>query len=369
MPHTEREEYNAHHRQSTDIPMWHGIEGHDPIVERFRQALARGRLASTFLFVGPSGIGKRAFALRLAQALLCHERPAASLDPCGRCPSCIQVAALTHPDLELVSKPADKSFIPVAAFIGDKEHRMHEGLCHKIGLKPFMGGRKIALIDDADYLNVEGANALLKTLEEPPPRSVLILIGTTADKQLPTIRSRAQIIRFRPLADDVIARLLVEKKIVSDAAEAHRLASYSGGSMAQAAELADPELWAFRGELLAALARWPVEGFQLAETVNSFINDAGKDAPPRRARSRLLIGFAIDLFRAIVRRSHGARGRRTCRTLRIGRASDRQRLGRTGRRRGAGALRLKRSRTSIATPIKPRWSKAGSTIWPASVRH
>jgi DNA polymerase-3 subunit delta' len=284
---------------------WHSVEDHDAVVERFRETLARGRLASTFLFVGPAGIGKRAFAIKLAQALLCLERPEALLDPCERCPPCLQVAAGTHPDLEFVGKPADKSFIPVAAFIGDKEHRMHEGLCHKIGLKPFMGGRKVAIIDDADFLNVEGANALLKTLEEPPPRSVLILIGTSADKQLPTIRSRSQIVRFRPLAEDTIARLLVDRGIVADSDEARRIASYSGGSMAQAAELADAELWAFRSELLGALAHWPIDSFRTAQSVSSFIDAAGKDAPPRRARSRLLIGFAIDFFRALVRRLDG----------------------------------------------------------------
>jgi DNA polymerase-3 subunit delta' len=287
---------------------WHGIEGHDPIVARFREALARDRLASTFLFVGPAGIGKRAFALKLAQALLCQERPVAALDPCESCPACAQVAALTHPDLEVVGKPRDKSAIPVETFIGDREHRMQEGLCHRIALKPFMGGRKVAIIDDADYLNQEGANALLKTLEEPPPRSVLILIGTSADKQLPTIRSRAQIVRFQPLPEEIVARLLVDRGIVADATEAGRLASYSGGSIEQAAELADPELWAFRRDLLGALARWPVEGFKTAQAVGSFIDDAGKEAPARRARSRLLIGFAIDFYRALVRRLHGHAG-------------------------------------------------------------
>ncbi len=169
------------------------------MVEQFRRALARGRLASSFLFAGPEGIGKRTFALKLAQAMLCTTRPEETLDPCGTCPSCVQVAAGTHPDLHLVGKPEDKSFIPLELLIGDREHRRREGLCHNIGLKPYLGGRKIAMIDDADYLNAEGANSLLKTLEEPPPRSVLILIGTSPAKQLPTIRSRCQLIRFRPL--------------------------------------------------------------------------------------------------------------------------------------------------------------------------
>ncbi len=281
---------------------WHGIEGHDAVVERFREALSRGRLASTFLFVGPAGIGKRTFALKFAQALLCETRPAAALDPCGKCPSCAQVAAGTHPDLEMLCKPADKNFIPVAMLIGDKEHRMHEGLCHKIGLKPYMGGRKIAILDDADYLNVEGANALLKTLEEPPPQSVLILISTSADRQLPTIRSRAQIVRFQPLATEIVVKLLRAQNIAADPAEALRLASYSGGSLERAAELADPELWSFRADLLGALAKRPVESAQVSQMVCTFVDAAGKDASPRRARARLLAGFAIDFFRAMIRR-------------------------------------------------------------------
>ena len=164
---------------------WQGIHGHDDVVEKFRRALARQRLASSFLFAGPAGIGKRTFAIRLAQALLCPERPEAALDPCGTCHSCTMALAGTHPDVDLVGKPADKAFLPVELLLGDREHRGREGLCHRIALRPFLGGRKIAVIDDADALNAEGANCLLKTLEEPPPRSVLILVGTSPAKQFP----------------------------------------------------------------------------------------------------------------------------------------------------------------------------------------
>lgn len=285
---------------------WLGIAGHDEIVEQFRRALARGRLASTFLFVGPEGVGKRSFAQRLAQSLLCQARPAALLDPCGHCAGCAQVLAGTHPDLLPVAKPRDRSEIPIALLIGSGDKRMHEGLCHDISLKPFMGGRRIAIIDDADFLNEEGANCLLKTLEEPPPQSVLILIGTSIDRQLPTIRSRAQIIRFQPLAPEALAKLLVEQGVVADAGEARRIAAFSEGSLTRAGELSDPAMWSFRGKLLERLAEPQLDGVGLAKFVSAFVDEAGKDAPPRRARARLVVGFAVEFYRQIWRALSGA---------------------------------------------------------------
>jgi DNA polymerase-3 subunit delta' len=280
---------------------WQGIAGHDAVIDKFRRAVARNRLASTFLFVGPAGVGKRAFAEKLAQALLCPHADPATLDPCGRCDSCVQAAAHTHPDLTIIEKPVDKSFIPLAAFVGDEQRRMREGLCHDIALKPFMGGRKIAIIDDADYLNEESANALLKTLEEPPPHSVLILIGTSADRQLPTIRSRAQVIRFAPLEAETVAGILLERGLAGDRAAAEKLGAYSGGSVRRAVELADDELWTFRGRLLAALAERPLASVVLAAELVAFVEAAGKEASVRRERARQLIGFAVDFYRQVLR--------------------------------------------------------------------
>src|SRR5687768_8210504 len=97
------------------------LRGHAKTLDQFRRALQRGRLASTFLFVGPAGIGKRTFALTLAQGLLCERVPEERLEPCGACPSCHQVLAGSHPDVEVVKKPADKSFLPVELLIGDAE--------------------------------------------------------------------------------------------------------------------------------------------------------------------------------------------------------------------------------------------------------
>src|SRR5690606_13925595 len=96
------------HRGKGRSWMWQGIRGHDEVVERFRLTLEAGRLASTYLFVGPSGIGKRSFALKLAQALLCQRTPDERLEPCGACESCRLLLAGNHPDVIAVGKPAGK---------------------------------------------------------------------------------------------------------------------------------------------------------------------------------------------------------------------------------------------------------------------
>ena len=279
---------------------WHDIEGHDEVVEQFRRAISRGRLASSFLFAGPAGIGKCSFALKLAQAMLCQTRPEAALDPCNACPACTQVVAGTHPDVLMVAKPEGKAEIPVELFIGPKEHRRQVGLLHDINLKPRMGGRRIAIIDDADYLNEEGANALLKIIEEPPPRAVLILIGTSPTKQLPTIRSRCQLIRFRPLPIETVAELLVSKGLVADPSEAARLARYSEGSLQRALELADPELWSFRNTLLERLSEPMLASVELAKTVASFVDEVGKEPFAQRARLRQVVAFATEFYRQLL---------------------------------------------------------------------
>ncbi len=282
------------------------ILGHQHVLERFQHSLSQGRLASTFLFVGPPGIGKRTVALHLAQCLLCEATPSDELVACQSCPGCVQVSASTHPDLIVIDKPDDKSFIPVESFIGDREHRMREGLCHDIALKPFRGGRRIAIIDDADYLNQEGANCLLKTLEEPPDNSLIILIGTSEQQQLPTIRSRCQIIRFAPLAQEHLQQLLRTHNDI-EPARIEAIARRAEGSLSRAIEMSDVELEEVRRALLEQICQRDFDAVALAKSVNSFVEAAGKDAPPRRARLRQLAQAAADFYRQLMRQaSHAA---------------------------------------------------------------
>jgi DNA polymerase-3 subunit delta' len=208
------------------------------------------------------------------------------------------VASLNHPDVEVIAKPADKSFIPLELLIGDAEHRMRAGLCYNIALKPFSGRRKIAIIDDADYLNKEGANCLLKTLEEPPPRSVLILIGTSEQRQLPTIRSRCQSVRFQPLAESDVAELLVEGGLCDDAAVAHAAAAHSQGSLERAALWCNGSLLEFRRELMELLGESEVDLQSVAKRINRFLDEAGKESASKRERLRLVVSLAEEFYRA-----------------------------------------------------------------------
>lgn len=286
--------------------MWQGVLGHDRVVDQFRRALERGRLASGFLFVGPSGIGKRLFARRLARALLCSRSAESFLDPCGVCESCVQAAAGGNPDIIEVAKPADRSFIPLELLIGDKEHRGRQGLCYELSLRPFFGRRKVALIDDADALNAEGANSLLKTLEEPPPGAVLILISASPARQLPTIRSRCQTVHFFPLSSEQVQSILLERGLVDDKSTAERIASFCEGSVERALELSDPRIWEFRRSWAEALADARFDSVEWAGRIGQFVDAAGKEAAARRACLRQVIGFAADYFRGLLRAAYEA---------------------------------------------------------------
>lgn len=274
---------------------WASIQGHEKIIAAFTQAIGRGRLAHAYLFVGPEGIGKKLFAIELAKTLLCENR-GEKLDACERCPGCVQVGAGTHPDFQLAGLPEDKHEFPISL--------MHE-VIRNLSMKPARGRHRIAIIDDADEFNEEAANCFLKTLEEPPPRSLLILIGTSPDRQLPTIISRCQIVRFQPLPDEAIAARLVKESLVKDPQDARRLARLSAGSLGQARALADPQMWTFRQELFDRLSQPRLDSVALAERVVKFVEEAGKESAPRRQRAGLLLKFLIELIRAILLRVHG----------------------------------------------------------------
>jgi DNA polymerase-3 subunit delta' len=273
---------------------WSRILGHQRQIDGFRRIVASGRLAHAYLFVGPAGVGKRLFARELARALLCEA--SADLQACDRCAACLLVEAGTHPDLFIVSRPEEKNELPVAL--------MNE-LCRNWMLKTARGKGKVGILDDADDLNEESANCFLKTLEEPPPGSVFILVGSSSDRQLPTIKSRCQMIRFAPL-DDELVRQLLQKQGIEDAGLLDRLVRVAGGSPGQALELADESLWQFRRTFLAGLGQPKVAALDLARNLSEYVEQAGKETALQRRRALSVLRLLMESFSDVLRIQLGA---------------------------------------------------------------
>ena len=284
---------------------WASLIGHRRIHDWFATAIRQNRLTGSFLFVGSPGIGKLTVANLLAQTLLCERNEAHEMNPCGECEGCIQVAAQTHPDVIRVAKPADKSTIPLDLLIGRPEVRMQEGFCRDIRLRAFRGKRKVAILHDADFLNEEGANCLLKTLEEPPANVVVLLIGTSEQKQLPTIRSRCRVIRFAPLSNDDASRLLSDVHgVEADSQAIANAVEVSAGDMHVALRLLSGDgADEFRQKLTTQLAAEAPDPIAIKRMITERVDGAGKDASKRRGAMRDVFSMAVQCYRQQMRSS------------------------------------------------------------------
>jgi DNA polymerase III subunit delta' len=268
---------------------WKNIRGHERQVQALQRAYRRGRLAHAYLLTGPEGVGKHTFATELARALLCEAHPAGTdrvLEACEHCPACVQVGAGTHPDLFPAARPPELAEFPVEL--------MHE-LCMAFSLKPARGRGKVILINGADDFNAESANCFLKTLEEPPPGSVLLLVGSSPDRQLPTVVSRCQVLRFAPLADDQVEELL-QKQGVEEAEQRARLVRMAAGSPGLALALADPNLWEFRRSLLNTIFQPRFPTAATSKEWLTFVETAGKESAAQRRQARLVVRLLIDFL-------------------------------------------------------------------------
>jgi DNA polymerase-3 subunit delta' len=188
--------------------VWGGIVGQAAAVALLQRAIALDRLAHAYAFVGPSGVGRRLTAVALAQAVLCGRRG------CGTCPVCRRVAAGQHPDCQVITATPPRDNAKGAPMIRIEQVRDLE---RTAALAPLEGARKVFVLDDAERMTLPTAQALLKTLEEPPPRTHLVLIIANPRALPPTVLSRCQHVRFRPLDGAAAARFLEDRGVPADA--------------------------------------------------------------------------------------------------------------------------------------------------------
>jgi DNA polymerase III subunit delta' len=198
------------------------IPGNEPIKKILRLALEKGRVPNSLIFGGPEGVGKRRLAVVLAQALNCERE---TTDACGECPSCVRIAGeKKHPDVWQIE--------PATQYI--KVDQMIE-LRHAAYVKPLMARRRVFIVDEAERMNEEAGNSLLKILEEPPRFTHIILVTSNPLRLLPTIRSRCRILRFSPIGRREIAAALEERGVLEERAKV--IALFVNGNLEKALEL------------------------------------------------------------------------------------------------------------------------------------
>ncbi|MFI0352301.1 DNA polymerase III subunit delta' [Actinomadura sp. 9N407] len=219
------------------MSVWDDLVGQGPVTGQLRSAVdTDGKMAHAWLFTGPPGAGRSAAARAFAAALQCQESPRG----CGHCPSCHQVLQGTHADLEIV-RPAGLSY-------GVKETR---ALVLRASSAPSGGRWQIVLFEDADRATEGAANALLKAIEEPPPRTVWLLCTPSPEDLLVTIRSRCRLVTLRTPPVAAVAEALVLRDGV-DAETAETVARAAQGHISRARRLAsDPDARRRRAEVMA----------------------------------------------------------------------------------------------------------------------
>ena len=199
--------------------MWQ-VKGQDRALAELEKSLREGRYAHAYLLVGPPQVGKGTLALHLAQAVNCLSPGEA---PCGECIQCRHIAASQHADVVTIRPGEERS----KTVIGIDEVREIQ---HQASLKPYEGRHRVFVFDGAEHMSEEAANALLKTLEEPPPQVLILLLTAHEEALLPTIRSRCRRVELRPMPMKEISRELVESHSVS-MEEAEKLARLGMGCL------------------------------------------------------------------------------------------------------------------------------------------
>ena len=251
----------------TGSPNW-GIIGHAWAVDFLRRSIAGGHTAHAYLLSGPAGVGKALLALRLAQVLNCeHGGP----DPCLDCRSCKRIERGNHPDVRVAGMATQAAGLKPDEAARQKDLKIDtvrewQG---DISLRPYEGRRRVFILHDAEKLTEAAANAMLKTLEEPPLYATIVLVANTSGDLLPTIVSRCRPLKLRPVPRTELAAALREHCNL-EPGDAGLLAAWSGGRACWALRMvAAPEDLEARQEQLAALIALHTQprgvGFRWAE--------------------------------------------------------------------------------------------------------
>ncbi|MCK6482625.1 MAG: DNA polymerase III subunit delta' [Phycisphaerae bacterium] len=295
---------------------WTDVQHQEDALSRIDRALRSGRMPHAYLFAGPDGVGKGMTAIRLARRLLC---PNAADDACGKCDDCVAVEAGTHLDLHLIYRALNK--LHPDKRIRDQQARdfsvdvIRMFVVDAIGHAPVRGRAKVFIIEKAERLRAGGGNSLLKTLEEPPPRSYLILLTQTPEQILPTIRSRCQTIEFHRLPDEFVHSRLRKEASLPEADAAY-IVGLAEGRLGMAMKLAGGGLSANRQQVLELIERASDDplaasrefqdlGKALLKQGAVSVEDEGSEGAANRAAQQLVLSMIGCALRDVLRTAVG----------------------------------------------------------------
>ena len=225
-----------------------------------RAAMEKERVAHAYIFIGPSGVGRKLTANVFARSLNCEN--STGPDPCDKCASCRLIAEGKHPDVQTIMPTKRSSTITVDQI---------EALLPFAHMRPLKGKHKVFIISEADRLGIGPANKMLKTLEEPPPQTAFVLITEKIENVLPTVASRCQPIKFGRLKTQSVERILISDFGV-DPKNAATAAELAGGQATRGLEFADPARTDIVLEMLKSLGSYSAR-FSTYDSLLAFFSE------------------------------------------------------------------------------------------------
>ncbi|MGR3174375.1 MAG: DNA polymerase III subunit delta' [Candidatus Scalindua sp.] len=273
------------------------ILAQDHITDHFRKTIASNHLSHAYIFTGQDGIGKTLLAKEFSKAIFCSEKRD---DSCNLCHNCVRIEKEYHPDIHWIEIEEKAKFLKIDNI---------RDLQHSVKLSPLESNYKIFIIKEADRMNEEASNCLLKTLEEPPPNTIIILIANSLTSVKETIKSRCQIIRFHPIPTHIIEDQLI-KRFNPDTSKIGWISRFCSGSLGNAFELLEGNFYEKNTDIVNRISVSNIDNLFLAEEViNTYLSSSDTLEEKRQSLKRILnciLQFYRDILVVKVRNICGA---------------------------------------------------------------
>ena len=263
------------------------ILAQDHIIDHFNKAIKTDHLSHAYIFTGQEGVGKALFAKEFAKALNCKNN---DNDSCNSCTNCNRIEMLNHPDVFWIEREEKAKFIKIENI---------RNLQNSVRLSPLESDYKIFIIKEADRMNEEASNCLLKTLEEPSPNTIIILIANSVAPIKDTIRSRCQIIRFQPIPSHIIEGQLTDKS-GADANKIGWISRFCNGSLANALHLLDDNHYEMNNDIVTRMTGPDLDNLIFAEEVIDSYLSTGDSLEEKRQILKSILHCILQLYRDLL---------------------------------------------------------------------